>query len=555
METESSPEINNEPGHEIKSVIVLSGNKRIKAKFVLNDNYGNEVELALTFAGHSYKSHAPTYFEAMNKIRLILEKDNIYPICYGACENIYPSGTTISTATGRTAYRCKPGKPALKSDLVDIFDADGFCTPVSVQTQKQFNLKWRESITDKKKKKKIRISLKFRSACYIICVTLWGCAFAYNFLIGSESSGTIVFLLITLGCALVLFPALPFFELENKPDAKTRKSMVIIPVEKQLRILADLDIKLRQEYFVKWLYDEIGKETLESTPYTPLLFSLGSQRLNEQNKKWEWLSDDVFTFDTECVEGYDLYAAVLERLGALSKGIFDVKNVSGTINHKQKSASVSFSLKGNEYSWDLRYDDDWFDVLVIGRINTLLKNMGSEKFFLMSAPGRTINIVFCSEDTKTKLNNLVPMPYILELTEDDNKKRPSFSLRTNYISLSNNMLCAGIFDFMLHDPEPDDFMVLAPDIPIGSNTFLQVAVNTHKKPAKKTARKKSGNVVMGPDYPYTMEAGFGGKRRSVAVYRLYTKDKDIVLQHLVDYWRDQKIPDVSSWENITGELQ
>jgi len=52
-----------------------------------------------------------------------------------------------------------------------------------------------------------------------------------------------------------------------------------------------------------------------------------------------------------------------------------------------------------------------------------------------------------------------------------------------------------------------------------------------------------------------MEAGFGGKMRSVAVYRLNTKEKDTVLQHFVDYWRYQKIPDVSSWEKISGELK
>ena len=72
---------------------------------------------------------------------------------------------------------------------------------------------------------------------------------------------------------------------------------------------------------------------------------------------------------------------------------------------------------------------------------------------------------------------------------------------------------------------------------------------------KKRARKKSGNAVMNPDYPYTLEAGFGGKRRSVAVYRLNAKDRDIVLQLFIDYWRDQKIPDVSSWENISAELK
>ena len=554
MDTGNSPDTKNESGHEVIKVFVLSGNKRIDAVFELNDKNGNEVELTLTFAGYSYKSHAPTYFEAMNKIRLILEKDSIYPICYGTCENIYPSGTTISTATGRTAYRCTPGKPVLNSDIVDIFDADSFCIPVAVLTQKQFNLRWRESLTDKKTRKKIRIGSKFRNACFIACIAFWVGAFAYYLLKGDDASGGLMFLVIMLGCVAVFIPALPFFEPVIKPGSKTRKSMVMIPVEKQLRLLADLSIKLRQEDFVKWINDEWSKETLESNPYSPLLFSFGNRRFNEQYKKWEWLSDDVFTFDTECVDGYDIYSAVLERLGVLSKGIFDVKNVSGSINHKQKSASVSFSLKGIDHSWNLRYDDDWFDVLVIGRINTLLKNMGSEKLFIMSAPGRIINIVFCTEETKTKLNSLIPEPYILEFTEDDNKQWLPFSLRTNYCSYSSNMLCAGLFDFILLDPEPDDFLVLAPEVPLGSSTFIQVAFNT-KNPVKKTARKKSGNTSIDPDNPYTLEAGFGGKRKSVAIYRLNAKDKDIVLQYFIDYWRDQKIPDVSSWENISRELK
>ena len=262
-----------------------------------------------------------------------------------------------------------------------------------------------------------------------------------------------------------------------------------LSVETQLSTLADLGIKLRQDRFTKWIYDEWSKETLESNPYSPLLFSFGRQHLSDK-KKWEWLSDDVFTFDAECVDGYDLYSAVFKRLGDLSKGVFDAKNVSGGIDRERRTAFVSFSLKDREYSWHLRYDDDWFDGLVIGRINMLLKNMGCDKFFLMSAPGRVINIIFCTEETKTRLNSLLPKPYILELSENDDNQRPSFSLRTNNGSFSNNMLCVGTFDLMLSDPEPDDFLVLAPEAPLGSSTFLQVAFNRPDNCMKKTARKK-----------------------------------------------------------------
>ena len=117
------------------------------------------------------------------------------------------------------------------------------------------------------------------------------------------------------------------------------------------------------------------------------------------------------------------------------------------------------------------------------------------------------------------------------------------------------MLCVGLFDFMLLRPLPDDFLVLAPDKPIGSSTFLQVAFNTAKNQKKITARKRSKSPVLDPDYPYTLEAGFGGKRRSVALYRLKTKDKEVVVQYLIDYWREQKPPDTSSWEDVSGEMK
>ena len=146
---------------------------------------------------------------------------------------------------------------------------------------------------------------------------------------------------------------------------------------------------------------------------------------------------------------------------------------------------------------------------------------------------------------------MILRPYLLEFVEVDNKKRPSFTLRTNYTLFSNNMLCAGLFKFMFLSPLPDDFLVLAPDKPIGSSTFLQVAFNTEKK----AAVKRSKNPVLDPYYPYTLEAGFGGKRRSVAIYRLKTKDKEAVVQYLIDYWREQKSPDISSWEDVSGEMR
>ena len=101
------------------------------------------------------------------------------------------------------------------------------------------------------------------------------------------------------------------------------------------------------------------------------------------------------------------------------------------------------------------------------------------------------------------------------------------------------MLCAGLFDCILSISDPDDFMVLKPNEPIKRSTFLQMANNSARS----------------AEFPYTLEIGFGRRKRSDALYRLNTNDKDVVLRHFVDYWRDQKIPDVSLWEDVSGELR
>ena len=102
-------------------------------------------------------------------------------------------------------------------------------------------------------------------------------------------------------------------------------------------------------------------------------------------------------------------------------------------------------------------------------------------------------------------------------------------------------LCTGFFEIILRgfDIDPDDFMVLAPDEPINGCTFLQATVNTTKS----------------ADSSYTIETGFGRKKRSSALYRLSTKDKDVVLQYFTDYWRNQITPDISSWEDVSGEMK
>jgi len=123
--------------------------------------------------------------------------------------------------------------------------------------------------------------------------------------------------------------------------------------------------------------------------------------------------------------------------------------------------------------------------------------------------------------------------------KEDVAQEMVFSLRTNYSEFFDDELSTLLFEEIIGSFEPDiwDFMVLAPEKPINNCTFIQVGA--------------PDEIV---DYHYTLEIGFDSDESGLTMYRLNTLDRDFVLQCFVDYWQDQLIPDVSSWEDITEEV-
>jgi len=202
-----------------------------------------------------------------------------------------------------------------------------------------------------------------------------------------------------------------------KSKKKSMDSKIKISVEEQLNTLIGLGIKPKYDDYVDWICDEWGRETVETDPYNLMLFSLGGERETDDGETWELLSDDIYSFDTECVEDDNIYEVVLGRLATLSKGKFNISNLHSTVDHDCKKAAVSFAYNSADYKWDLKYDDDWFDCDTIGKINLLLKNNGSTKFFFTCSLDQNLILVFDTEKNVKELNQLVTFPFILSFSE------------------------------------------------------------------------------------------------------------------------------------------
>lgn len=83
-------------------------------------------------------------FTSLKHIRQLLEEEDIFLAINGSRKDVYPSGQSI---VGQLAYVHKMGKPALLSDLVNIFDlTDELSLIGTVQEQEEYHKKWLDSL-------------------------------------------------------------------------------------------------------------------------------------------------------------------------------------------------------------------------------------------------------------------------------------------------------------------------------------------------------------------------------------------------------------------------
>ena len=85
-------------------------------------------------------------FDAFISLRTALETIGVQVLCAGARPNVFPSGMSRDMGGGRKAYITRLGSPALRADLVDIFDYSDAQSVGSVSDQQAFHEKWAASL-------------------------------------------------------------------------------------------------------------------------------------------------------------------------------------------------------------------------------------------------------------------------------------------------------------------------------------------------------------------------------------------------------------------------
>jgi len=100
--------------------------------------------LRLVGEGVEESSTGPDYFESFVPIRRRLAKRGIFPLCYAASRDVWPSAMARDMGQGLAAYKLRMGRPG--EELVRIFDTGPDVDPVTPEEQKAFSLAWFASL-------------------------------------------------------------------------------------------------------------------------------------------------------------------------------------------------------------------------------------------------------------------------------------------------------------------------------------------------------------------------------------------------------------------------
>lgn len=107
---------------------------------------GDDCCIELRYRDKEISACSSDFFEAFCLVRLQLERDRLYPFCFGASLNVFPSAMGRDMGAGLRAYRLTNGRHSSIEDLVDIFDTGPDVIPASVANQRRFYEDWLKSL-------------------------------------------------------------------------------------------------------------------------------------------------------------------------------------------------------------------------------------------------------------------------------------------------------------------------------------------------------------------------------------------------------------------------
>ena len=157
------------------------------------------------------------------------------------------------------------------------------------------------------------------------------------------------------------------------PPPSVAKKMVSF--EEQMEVFSKLGFKLNPGIKISDVDRWGSKKEFEEPPFVTLYITLGQ---TIEREPWTPLTDRVWDFDTEAIEDHGAYVEIVKNLERISRGELKFEKLKDYVDVEEGKAWVSFTLRGKNYRWALKVDDDWADPELFTRIVELTKTFNTK---------------------------------------------------------------------------------------------------------------------------------------------------------------------------------
>ena len=184
----------------------------------------------------------------------------------------------------------------------------------------------------------------------------------------------------------------------SQPQPKT--------LEEKLEALASCGITLRSEFSVDDLLSSWDRAEYEEPGFSMTLVGVG---MTQEEPPWKPRSDNLWHFDTECIEDHGSYVDIAKRMVEMAEGSLPLTDIEDYVDIEEGKAWLSFKLDGKTIKIDCAVVDDWVDSKVFGHFVRLLADKDPSKIYIYYDLGGQDCIIGCLDrENYQKLRNIIP---------------------------------------------------------------------------------------------------------------------------------------------------
>lgn len=174
-------------------------------------------------------------------------------------------------------------------------------------------------------------------------------------------------------------------------------------LEQQLQDLVGAGVRLLPEATTGALMVEWSQKQFEERPYLLALVVLGGDDPP--------LSENIWHFDTECIEDHGAYVRIAEHFRDLAQGDLPLVEIEDYVDVEESVAWLAFKLDGTEHRWTCEIDDDWVDPTIISRFVELLSRRGTTRRFTYLDEGQACIIGYFNPDELSRLRKVTGLDW------------------------------------------------------------------------------------------------------------------------------------------------